>query len=99
MRKAIVLTCGAWHLEMPACFISLSASLSIATERYHLFPRVKGTKEVTQHLLSATAAVFQFEIKVFMLAKIQTQSSFGCYITYMSLSNCSTHAITMDIFD
>lgn len=29
---------GAWHLEMPACSISLSTSRSIATERYHLSP-------------------------------------------------------------
>ncbi|KAI9519208.1 hypothetical protein NQZ68_030740 [Dissostichus eleginoides] len=41
---------------MPACFIALSASLPIATERYHLSPREGGeggeqTKQVRQHLL------------------------------------------------
>ena len=55
------LTSGAWHLETPACFISLSASLSTITERYHLCPggvgvKGGGTKATRQHLLSLMAA-------------------------------------------
>lgn len=56
------LNVGAWHLEMPARFICVSASLSIETREIPSVPRGRGggsgQKEVRQHLLGVMDGLY-----------------------------------------